>query len=228
MTSNFGVGYALLVGNNENNVPRWSLPDVAKDIDALRQVLTHPERCAYPTDNVKVITGEDATRQGILDGLDWLRERLMADNSGNATAVFFYSGHGWRDDASQPPAYYLIPYDVREDSIRSRALRVEDLAEAVAALHPRRLLVSLDCCHSGGMEIKGLTSVPAGYVSAAVPAQFLLGDQKGTSPLDGAKGLEDLARGSGRAVLSSSQATQPSYIRKDRVMSIFTYHLIGL
>jgi uncharacterized caspase-like protein len=225
MTSTFN-GYALLVGVHESSVARWSLLDVAKDIDAFHQVLTHPERCAYPTDNVKVITGKDATRQGILDGLDWLRERHAADPSENATSVVFYSGHGWRDATGQPPAYYLIPYDVREDSIKSRALRVEDLAEAIAALRPRRLLVLLDCCHSGGMEIKGSTSVPAGYVSTAVPAQLLLGDQEATSPLDGAKRLEELARGSGRAVLSSSQAEQPSYIRRDRVMSIFTYHLI--
>jgi hypothetical protein len=41
-----------------------------------------------------------------------------------------------------------------------------------------------------------------------------------------AKGLEELSMGSGRAVLSSSQGDQSSWIRKDRKMSIFTYHVI--
>jgi hypothetical protein len=42
----------------------------------------------------------------------------------------------------------------------------------------------------------------------------------------GAKGLEQLAKGSGRAVLSSSTGEQSSYIRKDGKMSVFTYHLL--
>src|SRR5687767_8329878 len=102
MTTQFVNGYTLLIGVNENNVARWSLPDVTKDIDALNQILTDPERCGYPPDNVNVITGKRATRQGILDGLVWLQERLNADSSGNATAVIYYSGHGWRDEVSQP------------------------------------------------------------------------------------------------------------------------------
>jgi hypothetical protein len=42
----------------------------------------------------------------------------------------------------------------------------------------------------------------------------------------GAKGVEELAQGRGRAVLSSSTGEQRSWIRQDRQMSIFTYHLI--
>ncbi len=227
MAASFTTGYALLIGVNDNNVPRWSLPDVMKDIEALRQVLSHLQRCAYPEENVKVITGKESTRQAILDGLDWLRERLAADENGNATVLVFYSGHGWQDRSSQPSTYYLIPYDVREESIRSRALRAEDFAEAIAALRPQRLLVTLDCCHSGGMEVKETEAPPLGYESLAAPAQLVLGQQQAISPLDGAKGLDELSKGSGRAVLSSSTAAQPSYMRRDRQMSIFTYHLIA-
>jgi hypothetical protein len=72
VSQGFDHGYALLIGVNENNVTGWALPNVAKDIPALGEVLAHPERCAYPKDNVKTITGKDATRDGILDGLDWL------------------------------------------------------------------------------------------------------------------------------------------------------------
>jgi hypothetical protein len=42
----------------------------------------------------------------------------------------------------------------------------------------------------------------------------------------GGKGLEQLALGKGRAVLSSSSGEESSYMRKDGQMSIFTYHLI--
>jgi hypothetical protein len=109
MSNEFNHGYALLIGVNENHVSSWALPDVVKDIKALTGVLTHPQRCAYPKDNVKPITGKDATRQNILNGLEWLRECIQADASHNATAIIYYTGHGWRDESVVPPDYYSAP-----------------------------------------------------------------------------------------------------------------------
>jgi uncharacterized caspase-like protein len=222
MSSQFDHGYALLIGVDENQVPRWSLPDVAKDVAAVAGVLANQARCAYAPENVKTVTGPDATRAGILDGLRWLKGKVRADP--DATAVLYYTGHGWRDEAVQPHGYYLLPCDVEEDALRSSALRAGDFAEAVAALNPRRLLVLLDCCHAGGMEVKGLEA--AGYVGAAFPSELLLVGEAAVSATDGAKGLDRLAQGAGRAVLSSSQGHQPSYLRRDRAMSIFTYHVV--
>lgn len=225
MPERFGNGYALLVGVNENYVDKWALPAVVKDVEALAKVLTHPERCAYLEGNVKVITGQEATRQGILDGLEWLQARIQADASGNATAVVYYTGHGWHDELAQLPDFYLIPYDIREDKIRSRALRAADFAEAVGELRPLRLLVVLDCCHAAGMGVKDVLPLPIGYVGSAMEPSLLMEGEKAVAG-PGAKGLETLAQGRGRAVLSSSTGEQSSYMRKDGTMSIFTYHLI--
>ncbi len=70
----------------------------------------------------------------------------------------------------------------------------------------------------------GVKDAAADFASAAIPPALLMGGQKGVAA--GAKGLETLAQGAGRAVLSSSQGHQPSYMRRDGKMSIFTYHLI--
>lgn len=221
MPSTFTHGYALLIGVTENAVARWALPEVAQDIAALAEVLAHPDRCGYPAGQVRVVSGPAATRSGILDGMAWLAERLGADASGAATAVVYYSGHGWRDDAGQAPVYYLIPQDVRENALRSRSLRAEDFAAAVGELRPRRLLVVLDCCHAAGLGVK---APAAGFASAALPPALLMAGAPTITT--SAKGLAALAQGAGRAVLSSSQGDQPSYLRRDRRMSIFTYHLI--
>ena len=53
-----------------------------------------------------------------------------------------------------------------------------------------------------------------------------MGTEKAVTVADGAKGVEELAIGVGRAVINSSQAHQQSYMRRDGKMSIFTYHLI--
>jgi len=217
MPNQFTHGCALLIGVDQNRVERYALPEVAKDVAALREVLVHPERCAYPADNVRVLTGPEATRDGILDGLAWLEERIQGQGGDdNTTAVVYYTGHGWRRASSDEPRFYLLPYDFHEGQIALRGLRAVNFAAAVGALNPRRLLVVLDCCHAGGMGVKG-----GAYTGAAVPPALLM---KGVGP--GAKGPESLAQGRGRAVLSSSTGEQTSYLRRDRRMSIFTYHLI--
>jgi len=218
MSKQFTHGWALLIGVDQNQTAKWALPDVAKDVAALQKVLVHPARCAYPPEHVQVLTGADATRQGILDGLDWLSERLQGD--AEATAVIYYTGHGWRDASTHPSDFYLIPYDVKASGVQARALRAADFAAGIAGMQPRRLLVILDCCHAAGMNVKDVSLLPPGCVgAAAAPPLFMPGGA-------GAKGLETLAVGRGRAVLSSSTGEQSSYIRQDRQMSIFTYHLI--
>lgn len=226
MPEQFSHGFGLLIGVDENAVPAYALPDVAKDVAALQAVLTHPERCAYAPDHVRVLTGQTATRQGILDGLVWLAEQIARDGSGLATVVVYYSGHGWRSDYVDPPAHFLIPFDMRPGPIPLQALRAEDFAAGIEGLDPRGLLVILDCCHSGGMRVKGQVSAGGDFVPAAAPLTMLGRGRPGIAAAEGAKGLETLSLGAGRALLSSSQGTQPSYIRRDRTMSIFTYHVI--
>jgi len=226
MPSQFEHGYALLIGVDQNFVPELALPDVRKDLLALQDVLIHPDRCAYPAEQVKVITGAAATRQAIVDGLEWLGAALQEDTSSNATALVYYSGHGLRDTSGGAEAFYLIPYDVRKNGIKTRALRASDFTEQIRALQPRRLLVILDCCHAAGIGAKDGESLLTGYVAAAPILTLLDEGEPATAPAAGAKGLESLQQGAGRAILSSSQGHQPSYIRQDRQMSIFTYHLI--
>ena len=225
MDEQFVDGYAILIGVNENSITRLALPDVVKDVTALTHVLIHPERCAYPEQNIKTIIGTNATRQGILDGLEWLEKQIRTNVSDNTTVLVYYSGHGWRDDSTAPPEYYLIPYDTKENRIKSSALRATDFAEAIEHLKPHRLLVILDCCHAGGMGVKNIAPPEIGYIEAAI-SPLLFVQENGSAVASGEKGIDVLKQGSGRAVLTSSRGEQRSYMRKDGAMSVFTYHLI--
>lgn len=235
MTKLFQQGYALLIAVDESQETNLALPAVAKDLNALKAVLIHEERCAYPPDHVKVLTGSDATLAGIRAGLDWLQDQIDNDTTGNLTAIVYYSGHGCRD--KQTGAYYLLPYDVNQKRLATSALSATAFSETVKALTPKRLLVILDCCHAAGMDVKGdePTAAPSPaafandrYEASPIPITAWLGpDAIVDAPIDGAKGLEQLQTGAGRAILSSCQASEKSYIRQDRTMSIFTYHLIA-
>ena len=187
MPERFENGYALLIGVDENRVAEWALPGAGRDVTALQGVLTDPERCAYPVEQVRVVRGKEATRQGILDGLAWLEECVRGRT--NATAVVYYTGHGWRDAEADAASFYLIPCDVREGQVRSRALRAADFVEAVSVLRPQRLLAVLDCCHAGGMGIKGEIALPPGYAGAAFAPSLLVGKEGGKALGPGEEGL---------------------------------------
>jgi len=217
----FEDGYALLIGVDDNAVPSLVLPDVAKDVVALRDVLVHPERCAYRPDHVKTITGATATRQAILDGLDWLADQVRG--APEATAVVYYSGHGFRHAIGTGAEFYLVPYDVRASSLSSRALRAGDFADVIERISPRRLLMVLDCCHAAGMQVETSPGLPVEFVHSAIEPGLLLAED---GFAQGGKGLDALVQGRGRAVLSSSTDGQSSYLRRDGSMSVFTYHFV--
>lgn len=229
MTSNnsYSQGYALIIGVDQHSVPGLSLPDVKKDVDALHNILIHPERCGYPDKQVKRLLGEEATRGNILDGLAWLQDKVEEDD--NATAIIYYSGHGWRNAEKQ---YYLIPHDTKVNNNvprTSSALSASEFNEEITALTPQRLMVILDCCHAAGMDTKGLESLEDKGQFEGIPASLFLPNGQwieDDSGLESTKSLEPLTKGKGRAVLSSCQAHEQSYMRKDGAMSIFTYHLI--
>jgi len=207
----FSHGYALLVGVGQTIHQPWSLPVTVRDAGALRRVLIDPERCAYPadTDHVRLLHDAGATRQALRDGLAWLAECARAD--GNATVVVFFSGHGW---VALDGAYYLIPHDTDPADVIGTALAGQEFTALLRAISARRLLVILDCCHAGGMATSKdgtpLPSLPEGLVELAPP-----------------KGLIDqLSQGAGRAVFSSSLGSQPSWVRPDGLLSLYTFHLI--
>jgi hypothetical protein len=209
-TEQFTHGYALLIAVNENLIPNYALPAVAQDAAALQSVLINPERCAYLPENVRFIRGPEASRRGIYQGIEWLKEKLARDKSDNATAILYYTGHGAYNRENK--RYYLLPYDVRQPLLDSM-LKAEDMADEIEKVQPRRMLVILDCCHAGGMGIKGEDLLAeSNLLKSAAPPK--------------ARSVVALMQGQGRAVLSSSSATESSYIRGDRSMSIFTYHLI--
>ncbi len=228
MSNIFEHGYALIVGVDANQIPRLALPAVAKDVQAVYDVLVHPDRCAYNPENVKLLKGEASTRDNILEALYWLQGKVKGD--AQATAVIYYSGHGMVDNATDQ--YYLIPYNISELSrIRQFALKAEDLTAEISAIQAKRMLAILDCCHAAGMDVKDvdLAAVDSAANVEAAPFPLDLPQTKNIPSFDaepGAKNVSDLLDGEGRAVLNSSTGSQSSYVRTDGAMSLFTYHLI--
>lgn len=207
MSQTFAHGYALLIGIGQCADPRLSLPVTVNDIQALRQILVNPKLCGYPDSHLRSLHDQSATKQAILEGLEWLKAQAAADPA--ATVIVYYSGHGWLDTSDQ--SYYLLPHDLNSFAWKETAIAADTFNAALHQIPAKRLLVILDCCHAQGM-------------ASAKEALMLPPNVTLTAP---AKGFSDLlAQGEGRVILLSSKGEQKSWIRNDGAMSIYTYHLI--
>lgn len=211
MSQTFSHGYALFVGVGNTYYRSWSLPVTVKDAQALVSIFTDPNLCCYPNNDqhIRFLHDAGATRQGILDGLNWLRSQVATDSE--ATVVVYFSGHGWLDKSTG--IYYLIPHDVTPHNIPKSALSAKTFIDALRTIQARRLLVAIDSCHAEGMAAAKNDEegdLPPGFAKVAPPKSM----------------IDTLKQGEGRAVFTSSRGTQLSYIRPDQTMSIYTYHLI--
>ena len=68
MNDTFVQGHALIVGVGAD------LPNTINDAIGLADFLRDPSRCAYPTNQVHLLTGKDATRKAVLLALDDLAQ----------------------------------------------------------------------------------------------------------------------------------------------------------
>ncbi|NTW00478.1 MAG: response regulator [Oscillochloris sp.] len=188
-TPRFSQGYALLIGVGGD------LPNTVYDAQALAELLTDPQRCAYPLDQVTLLTGAQATRAAILNGLDRLAE--VAQHDPTAVITVYFSGHGMLS-----PESFLLAHGYQVRSLATTAVAGAEFTARLRAINARRLLVLLDCCHAGGMaEVKGV-----GIQPMALPPE-----------------LNVLEQGSGRVVIASSRRDEISFAGQP--LSVFTQAL---
>jgi hypothetical protein len=211
----FEHGYALIIGVDDNNLQRYRLPVVSKDVQALHDVLIHPQRCGYLPENVRLLKGELATRENIFASLRWLQDKVADDN--NATVIVYFSGFGTVDKKSGYS--YLVPYDFtrikefRKNLSKTNLIRTESFISEINFIEARRLMVIIDSSEIG----------------MALGRLFSFSGNEGILPSQQNSEIDDshmLGKGTGKAILCSASGTNQSFIRRDGKMSIFTYHLI--
>ena len=133
----FSLGYAVSVGAGAD------LPVTVGDATGIAHLLNDPARCAYPRDQVRLLTEGDARRQEVLDALDWLAQSATPED----TAVVYFSGHGMLT----PQGHYLLPNSYDLQSVDQTCISDQVLTEKLRAVQAQKLLVLLDCCHAGGI-----------------------------------------------------------------------------
>lgn len=164
---------ALLVGNgtfteDPHNLP--SLKGPPNDLRLLRDVLTHPQVGLHGAEAVNLLL--DRTCREILR----VAESFFSDAQRNDQLLFYYSGHGRLDRHSN---LYLCARDTCTDALVSTAISDEVINSMIRNSRSSRVVIILDCCHSGrfkGGELPGTLAGEGRFVLTSSRARELSED----------------------------------------------------
>lgn len=186
---------ALLIGVSEYEPELNPLPASIKDVEQMERVLLDPEMGGF--DNVEVLRNPDPQLMSIKI------ETLFNGRSKDDLVLFFFSGHGIKDDANK--LYFatrITRKTTKGDLIRSTAVPASFVHEVMNNSRAKRQAIILDCCFSGAFD------------------PSLQAKDDGSVDLQGQLGAE------GRVVLASSSSTQYSFGQQDTDLSLYTHYLV--
>jgi hypothetical protein len=210
----FKNAFALVIGiGRYAHISQLAKP--ANDARSVGQLLIDPQFCGYEPSHVRHLLDEQADKQAIQDGLDWLAAQAQPDS----TILIFFSGHGGQDPAQPLTGNYLLPYNCNpfEDhrlsvpKLARTSISSQEFTESLRAIDSQKLVVIFDCCHAGGVgDVSRDPFGPAAQMRAGLSEDY----------------YELLAQGHGRVILASCLAHESSWERSDMANGIFTAHLL--
>jgi TolB-like protein len=103
----------------------------------------------YKVVRALVLIDDEVTRESILDGLG----SFLGQAGPNDVVVIFVAGHGVLDRASG--SYYFLPFPATAQNLVSTGLRMSDFDEMVRIVRRRArgVVVMLDTCHAGALQL---------------------------------------------------------------------------
>ncbi len=151
---------ALLVGINKYKIPGADLNGCVNDVTNLRDVLL--KYFGFDVSDIRVVTDERATKNNIIEGLNWLCDGVKPGDS----ILFQFSGHGSQivdasgDEVKDHLDEILCPHDMDWDG---KYIIDDELDQIFSKVDEKvNIEIVLDSCHSGTgtREALGLNLLP--------------------------------------------------------------------
>ncbi|HRH81574.1 MAG TPA: caspase family protein [Thiobacillaceae bacterium] len=139
--------YVLAVGVAEYDKVRPRLKYAAKDARDFAEVMKHQSGGLYREVEVKLVTDAQATKDEILDGLEWLQKQV----TGRDVGMMFLAGHGVNDPTGN---FYFLPVNADPDRLKRTGLVYTDIKNTLSALAGKAVFF-VDACHSGNVLGEG-------------------------------------------------------------------------
>lgn len=133
--------YVLAVGvanYSSSEIPKlgFSAKD-ARDFAATMKKQT----ALYREVEVRLLTEAEATRDNVVDGLEWLQKQVTQHDVG----MLFMAGHGVNDATA---GYYYLPVDANPDKLKRTGVSMADIRGTLASLTGKAVFF-IDTCHAG-------------------------------------------------------------------------------
>lgn len=132
---------AVGVGKYQDSDLRLAFP--AKDAKDFAAVLKKQKGKLYRDVVPQVLTDENATKDDVLDGLEWIERQTTAKD----VAMVFMAGHGVNDRNGN---YYFLPGNANPDRLKRTGVPYSTIKDTVSGL-PGKVLFFADTCHSGNV-----------------------------------------------------------------------------
>ncbi|MBL8483041.1 MAG: caspase family protein [Rhodocyclaceae bacterium] len=138
-----GTLYVLAVGVSEYAKPEYRLKLAAKDAHDFAGALQKQKGGLYKDVQVRLLSDRLATRDAIVEGLEWLEKQVGQKDMG----VLFLAGHGVN---AADGSYYFAPVGFDVERMRSTGLMFTEIRTTLSNLAGKALFF-LDTCHSGNV-----------------------------------------------------------------------------
>jgi hypothetical protein len=188
---------ALLIGVSEYEPGLNPLPAAVKDLDAMQEVLIHPDIGGFAATDVTLLKNPD--RQVMEEAI----YTLFAGRQRDDLLLLFFSGHGIKDDNG---TLYLATRATRKaaqgELIIPTAVSANFVHDRMDCSRSKRQIIILDSCFSGAFA-EGMSAKDDGTVD-----------------------IRKQLGGEGRAVLTSSSSTQYSFEQEGEELSLYSRFLI--
>ncbi|WP_447973106.1 caspase family protein [Nitrospira sp. Kam-Ns4a] len=135
--------YVLAIGISAYQREELRLGFAAKDARDFARAMARQQGGLYEAVETKVLTDGQATKENILDHLDW----LLKQTTGKDVAMVFLAGHG---DTDVKGKYYFLPVNVDPERLMATGVPYTDLKETVEAL-AGKVFAFVDTCKAGNV-----------------------------------------------------------------------------
>jgi hypothetical protein len=135
--------YVLSVGVADYADPNLRLGLAGKDAIDFGAAMKAQQGGLYGAVVVKELVDRDATRDSVMEGLEWLEKQVGSRDIG----VVFLAGHGIVDDGGR---FWYLPADATREKLRTRGVSQEEIRASLARLAGKAVLF-LDACHAAGV-----------------------------------------------------------------------------
>jgi hypothetical protein len=124
----------------------------AKDARDFAAAMQRQKGRLYREVEVKVLTDAQASRDDIVDRLDWLQKQVTQHDVG----MVFIAGHGVNDSTQ---GYTFLPVNADPDRLRRTGVTMDEFRKTLSSLAGKALFF-FDTCHSGNVLRSSRARVP--------------------------------------------------------------------